>query len=249
MNAIAFGWWKVSDSQTYLSLIIPVHNEAEAVTSVLEEATCVLDGVSQPYEVIVINDGSTDDTAGVLAHARERMRDLRVLTINPNSGQSAAFGAGFRECRGRIAVLMDGDGQNDPHDIPALLDALHESDVCCGYRLSRRDSWSKRLGSRMANSVRSRVLHDGIKDTGCSLKAIKAEYLRDLPMALRGMHRFLPALLLMQGAKLAQVPVNHRPRSAGRSKYTNLGRLAETVWDLWAVRWMQKRYRRFGIAN
>lgn len=249
MTATAFGWCKVSDSRTYLSLIIPVHNEAQAIISVLEEATRVLDGLSQPYEVIVINDGSTDETAEVLAHAQESMSALRVLTITPNSGQSAAFGVGFRECRGRIAVLMDGDGQNDPHDIPTLLDALHDSDVCCGYRLSRRDTWTKRLGSRMANSVRRWVLHDGIKDTGCSLKAIKAEFLHALPMALRGMHRFLPALLLMQGAKLAQAPVNHRPRSAGRSKYTNLGRLTETVWDLWAVRWMQRRYRCFRITN
>ena len=105
------------------------------------------------------------------------------------------------------------------------------------------------MGSRLANAARRCLLHDGIKDTGCSLKAIKAEYLHDLPMALRGMHRFLPALLMMRGAKVAQVPVNHRPRSAGRSKYTNLGRLTETVWDLCAVRWMQQRYRRFCIAG
>ena len=233
----------------YVSLIIPVYNESETILAVVDEATRVLDGLSQPYEMLVINDGSTDETAEVLSQAQESRPALRVLTITPNSGQSAAFGVGFRECRGRIAVLMDGDGQNDPHDIPTLLDGLHDSDVCCGYRASRRDTWSKRLGSRMANTVRRWFLGDGIKDTGCSLKAIKAECLRDLPMALRGMHRFLPALLLMRGAKLAQVPVNHRPRSAGRSKYTNFGRLTETVWDLWAVRWMQKRYRRYRVTG
>ena len=232
-----------------MSLIIPVYNEQECILSVVKEATRVLDGLSQPYEVIVINDGSTDQTAALLIKAQGNLPTLRVLTITPNSGQSAALGVGLCECRGRIAVLMDGDGQNDPRDIPALLGELNDCDACCGYRASRRDTWRKRLGSRVANAVRRSILHDGIIDTGCSLKAIKSEFLRDLPMALRGMHRFLPALLGMRGAEISQVPVNHRPRSAGRSKYTNFGRLTETVWDLWAVRWMQKRYRRFCIKN
>ena len=144
---------------------------------------------------------------------------------------------------------MDGDGQNDPKDIPTLLDALNNHDAACGYRLSRHDTLSKRLGSRVANTIRQHILHDGIKDTGCSLKAIKTDFLRDLPMTLRGTHRFLPALLLMKGAKITQMPVNHRSRTSGQSKYTNWGRLKETLWDLWAVRWMQKRYRQFHIAN
>lgn len=239
----------MSDFQAYVSLIIPVYNEAESIGSVVEDAARVLNGLSQPYEILVINDGSTDRTGDVLAHMQESILALRILTVTPNSGQSAAFGAGFRQCRGRVTVLMDGDGQNDPCDIPVLLETLEDCDACCGYRATRRDTWSKRLGSRLANAVRQRILHDAIKDTGCSLKAIKTEFVRDLPMALRGMHRFLPALLLMRGAKLAQVPVNHRARSAGRSKYTNFGRLTETVWDLWAVRWMQKRYRRYRVTN
>jgi dolichol-phosphate mannosyltransferase len=232
-----------------VSLIIPVHNEAEAIAAVLAEAFDVLARLAGRHEVLVVDDGSTDDTAAVLARSRSRFPALRVLTLSPNSGQSAAFGAGFRACRGDVVVLMDGDGQNDPHDIPRLLAALRDCDACCGFRATRRDVWSKRLGSRLANALRRSVLHDGVSDTGCSLKVIRAGFVRDLPMTLRGMHRFLPALLLMRGAKIVQLPVNHRPRAAGRSKYTNLGRLAETVWDLWAVRWMQKRHRRFDVRE
>lgn len=235
----------MSNPQPAVSLIIPVYNEAESIDTVITEANRVLNTISQPYEILVINDGSTDETASVLAQTQKRFPVLRILTLTVNAGQSAAFGAGFRACHGYVAILMDGDGQNDPHDIPAMLAALKTCDACCGIRAKRQDSWSKRVGSRMANAVRRSILHDGIKDTGCSLKAIKIEFLRTLPMELKGMHRFLPALLLMQDAKLAQLPVNHRPRAAGQSKYTNLKRLSETASDLWAVRWMQKRYRRY----
>ena len=231
-----------------LSVILPVYNEALCIGAVLDEVLAVLRAeVKQPFEVIVVDDGSTDATPSVLAAAAADESCLRILTLVPNSGQSAAFGVGFRECRGEVAVLMDGDGQNDPHDIPQLLSALKTSDICCGYRARRRDTWSKRLGSRLANRVRQFVLRDGIRDTGCSLKAAKVAFVRDLPMQFRGMHRFLPALWLMRGARIVQLPVNHRPRAAGRSKYTNFGRLQETIADLRAVRWMQKRHRRFQV--
>lgn len=247
-NEISMPERNQSDEPT-VSLVIPVFNEADCIAAVLEEAIGVLERTAPAFEALVIDDGSTDKTGEALARLKMRFPALRVFTLSPNSGQSAAFGVGFHNCRGRIAVLMDGDGQNDPRDIPMLLDALKGCDACCGYRVSRRDTFSKRLGSRVANAARQLVLRDGIKDTGCSLKAIKTEFLGDLPMTLRGMHRFLPALLLMRGAKIIQIPVNHRPRAGGRSKYTNFGRLLETVWDLWAVRWMQKRYRRFSAMK
>lgn len=237
------------DTSPRVSLIIPVYNEEQSIAAVLDEAIHVLDKLPHRYEVLIVDDGSTDATAIVLRQACQRYPTLRLFTVVPNSGQSAAFGVGFRECRGRVAVLMDGDGQNDPHDIPILLEALKDCDACCGYRVLRRDTSSKRLGSRVANPVRQVILRDGIRDTGCSLKAVKVEFLRDLPMQFRGMHRFLPALWLMRGARIEQMPVNHRSRAGGHSKYTNLGRLKETIWDLWAVRWMQRRYRHFHAAE
>ncbi len=232
-----------------ISLIIPVYNEEQSIRAVLDEAVQVLDALHEPYEILLVNDGSTDGTASALKAACQQYPTVRVFTVVPNSGQSAAFGVGFRECRGQIAVLMDGDGQNDPQDIPPLIAALKDCDACCGYRASRQDSISKRLGSRIANRIRQLILHDGIRDTGCSLKAVKTEFLRNLPMEFRGMHRFLPAFWIMRGARIKQMPVRHRPRAGGHSKYTNLGRLKETIWDLWAVRWMQRRYRHFHIEK
>ena len=237
------------NTDTELSLIIPVYNEAESIHTVLEEAIRILDGLPHIYEVLVIDDGSTDGTADILAGEQLEYPTLRVLTLTPNSGQSAAFGVGFKHCRAPLVILMDGDGQNDPHDIPNLLTELNAYDVCCGYRAVRRDTLSKRVGSRLANAVRRVFLDDGVKDTGCSLKGFRRSFVQDLPMELRGMHRFLPALVQMRGARLTQIPVNHRVRACGVSKYTNWCRLKETVADLLAVRWMQKRYRNYAASE
>jgi glycosyltransferase involved in cell wall biosynthesis len=232
-------------------VILPAYNEAECIRGTIEELFGVLeqlDGLD--YEVLAVDDGSTDSTPTILAEVRRARPRLRVLTLTPNSGQSAAFGAGFRHARGRAVVLMDADGQNDPADIPRLLATLHDHEGCCGIRAKRRDSWAKRFGGRLANNVRSRFLRDGIIDTGCSLKAIRGELVRDLPMHFKGMHRFIPALLqLLHRARFAQIPVNHRPRAAGKSKYTNFGRLRVTIADLRAVRWMQKRHRSFEVRE
>jgi glycosyltransferase involved in cell wall biosynthesis len=229
-----------------LSLIVPVYNERDCVREVLLEAAGVLGGLGRTFEILAVNDGSTDDTRDVLLNLRREIPELRVFTLTPNCGQSAALGAGFERARGGIFLLMDADGQNDPASIPALLEGLRDHDLCCGFRASRRDAWSKRFGSRVANAVRRAALGDTIVDTGCTLKAIRREAILGFTM-WRGMHRFLPVLAAMRGARIAQVPVNHRPRQAGASKYTNWGRLRETLWDLWAVRWMQRRYRRFQV--
>jgi dolichol-phosphate mannosyltransferase len=232
-----------------ISVILPVFNEQECIAGTLDELAEVMDGLGKAYEILAVDDGSTDSTPDLLDRLRGRLPHLRVLTLMPNSGQSAAFGAGFRHARGRIAVLMDADGQNDPRDIGRLVAELAACDACCGIRAQRRDTFAKRIGSRLANRIRSHYLNDGIIDTGCSLKAIRTDLLRDLPMTLRGMHRFIPALLLMHGASIRQIPVNHRPRAAGKSKYTNLGRLLVTVRDLRAVRWMQQRHRQFRVTE
>jgi dolichol-phosphate mannosyltransferase len=230
-----------------ISVVLPVFNEEACIEGVLRELHGVLSGLGGSFEILAVNDGSSDRTRDVLLGLVPALPGLRVLTLVPNSGQSAAMGAGFRRARGEVVVAMDADGQNDPADIPVLVAALVSCDVCCGYRLNRQDTWSKRLGSRLANAVRRAFLHDGIRDTGCSLKAFKAWVVRDLPMELKGLHRFLPALALMRGARIEQAPVRHRPRSAGMSKYTNMGRLARTVSDLAAVCWMRSRHKRFEV--
>jgi len=226
-----------------ISVLLPAYNEEACIESVVREAAGVLRGMGPPFEILVVDDGSADGTPARLKDLRGEMPELCVLRLLKNSGQSAALGAAFQSARGQIFITLDADGQNDPADIPALVARLDSCDLCCGYRARRQDTWSKRIGSRLANAVRNRVLRETIRDTGCTLKAFRAEWARALPMQFRGMHRFLPALMAMAGARIEEIPVNHRPRAAGASKYTNWGRLKETLWDLWAVRWMQKRYR------
>ena len=226
-----------------LSILLPAYNEEACIASIVRETACVLHGLGRPFEILGVDDGSTDATPARLKELAQEIPELRVLRLAANSGQSAALGAAFRAARGGIFVTLDADGQNDPADIPALVARLEECDLCCGYRADRQDTWSKRYGSRLANAVRNRMLHERIRDTGCTLKAFRAEWARTLPMQFRGMHRFIPALMAMAGARIAEIPVHHRPRTAGASKYTNWNRLRETLWDLWAVRWMQKRHR------
>jgi dolichol-phosphate mannosyltransferase len=226
-----------------------VYNEQECIEGVLDELRATLDAsLAGKYEVVLVNDGSSDGTADVLVHVRERWPELKVCALRSNSGQSAAFFAGFRRARAERIVTMDADGQNDPADIPKLLAELASCDCCCGYRADRQDTWSKRYGSKLANGIRNLVLKEDIIDTGCSLKAFRTELTRPLA-AWNGMHRFYPSLFGMQGARISQVPVNHRPRAAGTSKYTNWGRLKKTWWDLWSVRWMKKRYVAVEVAE
>jgi dolichol-phosphate mannosyltransferase len=226
-----------------VSVLVPAYNEEGCIEAVVREAVDVLRGMDRPFEVVVVDDGSTDATGARLRALAAAIPELRLLRLAVNSGQSAALGAAFRAARGDIFVTLDADGQNDPADIPALVAGLDTCDLCCGYRVRRQDVWSKRMGSRLANAVRNRVLRETVRDTGCTLKAFRADLARHLPMQFRGMHRFLPALMAMEGGRIGELPVGHRPRAAGTSKYTNWGRLRETLWDLWAVRWMQKRCR------
>lgn len=224
------------------SVVLPVYNEEDCIEGVLRELRETLDAtLAGTYEVVAVNDGSSDRTAEVLARIAAGWPELKVFALARNSGQSAAFFAGFRKARGAHIVTMDADGQNDPADIPKVLDELGSCDCCCGYRADRQDTWSKRYGSKLANRIRNRVLKEDIIDTGCSLKAFRTALTEPLSV-WDGMHRFYPSLFRMQGATVRQVPVNHRARAAGTSKYTNWGRLKKTWWDLRSVRWMKARY-------
>ncbi|MBT3293972.1 MAG: glycosyltransferase family 2 protein [Verrucomicrobia bacterium] len=231
-----------------LSILIAVYNEQECLADVITELFTVLAGMDMASEVVAINDGSTDGSLDILNGLKGQYPTLRVLSLNPHSGQSAAFGVGFRRAKGDVLITIDADGQNDPADIPTLMGHMQACDACCGYRADRQDTFSRRLGGKLANGVRNALLGEDIIDTGCSLKAFKADFVRDVTM-WDGMHRFLLSFVKMKGGVIKQIPVNHRRRQAGTSKYTNLGRLKTIVSDLRAVRWMQSRHRPFDVEE
>lgn len=225
-----------------LSVILPVYNESESISPVIWEIVGVLEGMPDTsWELLAVDDGSTDGTDSTLADLQSAMPQLRVLRLERNCGQSAALWMGFQQARAPWIATLDADGQNDPADLPALWAKRDEADAVFGYRASRQDRWSKRVGSRMANAIRNRILRENIRDTGCSMKLFQRQLTTRLA-PWNGMHRFFGTLFLMQGARIAQLPVNHRPRAAGQSKYTNLGRLPKTIRDLMAMRWLRDRY-------
>jgi glycosyltransferase involved in cell wall biosynthesis len=223
-----------------ISVVIPVYNEEENLPVLAAEIRAAMETVARPYEVILVDDGSTDTSPGVMARlAREDSR-IRILRQR-NSGQSAALDAGFRHARGGIVVTLDADLQNDPADIPRLLEKMDGFDIVNGVRARRRDTWVRRASSKIANGIRNRVTHESVTDVGCTLRAMRIEYLRRIPV-FNGMHRFLPTLLRMEGARVTEVPVNHRPRLHGQPKYNIRNRIFRALADLFGVRWMQARW-------
>lgn len=218
-----------------ISVVVPLFNEEENVPILQKELQAALNGLD--YEIIFVDDGSTDGTLSRIA----RDPRVRVLPFSKNAGQSAAMYAGLHAARGTTAVLIDGDLQNDPADIPKLLREIEKgADLVCGYRAERKDTAVKRLTSRIANAVRSRFTKDGVRDTGCSLKAMRRECVQAL-VPFKGMHRFIPALVKGAGYKLVEVPVNHRPRKFGLSKYGLGNRAVRATIDMFGVRWLLSR--------
>ncbi len=228
--------------------MVPAYNERENLAPLLAEIAAALGGRS--YEVIVVDDGSTDGTLETLKTLRQRYPQLRIIAFDRNAGQTAAFAAGFRAARAPLVVTLDADLQNDPADIPKLVEALQRTGVTAvaGYRANRRDTSWKRLQSRIANGVRNRLNGEVIRDTGCSLKAFRTDAVRDLPL-FSGMHRFLPTLIKMQGGSVSEVPVGHRPRQHGVTKYGMWNRVWRSLVDAFAVRWMQRRALRYRVRE
>jgi dolichol-phosphate mannosyltransferase len=224
-----------------ISIVIPAYNEEESLPILAAEIHGALRPLGRPYEVIYVDDGSTDGTPGVLLELARQDPATRVIRQRRNSGQTAALDAGFRFARGAVVVTLDADLQNDPADIPRLLAAMDGYDVVSGVRTHRRDTWVRKASSRIANRVRNRLTRDNVTDVGCTLRACRAEHLREIPV-FTGMHRFLPTLLAMAGARKTEIPVNHRPRLHGQPKYNISNRLWRALADLFAVRWMQKRW-------
>jgi dolichol-phosphate mannosyltransferase len=218
-----------------ISVIVPLFNEEENMSILQSELRAALAG--RDYEIVFVDDGSNDGT-------RERIEtasNVRVIRFAKNTGQSAAMYAGLQAARGAIAVLLDGDLQNDPADIPRLLDEISRgADLVCGYRAERKDTLVKRLTSRIANFVRSRFTKDYVRDTGCTLKAMRRECIATL-VPFKGMHRFIPALVQGAGYRLVEVPVHHRPRRFGQSKYGLGNRAVRATIDMFGVRWLLSR--------
>lgn len=221
------------------SVVIPVFNEEDNILPLAEECA-QLQQMNVPFEVLLVDDGSRDQTWQRIADAHRRLPFLRGLRSDRNRGQTAAMLMGLAAARGEILVTLDGDRQNNPADIPRLVERVGPVDVVCGYRAKRRDTWSRRIGSRIGNAIRNRVTQDGLRDTGCSLKAFKRECRDDLP-PLNGAHRFMAAYFKLHGRSIEELAVDHRPRPAGKSKYTNWSRLPRTTFDLIGFIWYRKR--------
>jgi len=226
-----------------VSVIVPLFNEEENMSVLQSELNATLDGID--HEIIFVDDGSVDRTVERIVTAP----NIRVIRFGKNTGQSAAIYAGLEAARGATAVLIDGDLQNDPADIPRLLAEIDRgADLVCGYRAQRKDTLVKRLTSRIANFVRSRFTKDGVRDTGCTLKAMRFECVSAL-VPFKGMHRFIPALVKAAGYQLVEIPVNHRPRRFGQSKYGLGDRALRATIDMFGVRWLLSRRLNYKIRS
>src|ERR1051325_2679850 len=226
-----------------VSVVVPLYNEEENVPILQSELNAALRDID--HEVIFVDDGSADRTVERI----EIASGVRIIRFQKNAGQSAAMYAGLQAARGGILVLIDGDLQNDPADIPKLIAGISRgADLVCGYRAQRRDTRVKQLTSRIANAVRSRYTKDGVRDTGCTLKAMRRECVRAL-VPFKGMHRFIPALIKNAGFRLVEIPVNHRPRRFGQTKYGLGNRAVRATIDMFGVRWLLSRRLNYKIRD
>lgn len=231
-----------------LSVVIPIYNERENLVPLEEKLNETLAGLDLDYEVVLVDDGSRDGSAELIDKLQKHNSRLRLIRFAENSGQSAAFMAGFRAANGRIIVTMDADLQNDPADIPLLLEKAEEFDVVCGWRHERNDPWIKKISSKVANAVRNQLSQETITDTGCSLKAFRKECVAPLVL-FNGMHRFFPTLMKMEGFTVTEVKVRHHCRLHGQSKYNIRNRLWSSWNDLLGVRWLKKRRLNYDVIE
>ena len=226
-----------------VSVVVPLYNEEQSVAMLQRELADALTGLD--FEIIFVDDGSQDETGARIAPSPR----TRVLHFEKNAGQSAAIFAGLQAVRSEVVVLIDGDLQNDPADIPRLLAEISRgADLVCGYRAQRKDTLLKRITSRVANFVRSRFTRDGVRDTGCTLKAMRRDCIEAL-VPFKGMHRFIPALVKGAGYRLVEIPVNHRPRRFGQSKYGLGNRALRATVDMFGVRWLLSRRLNYQVRD
>lgn len=234
-----------------ISVVVPVFNERDNVKPLVDEIVAALRG-RHDFEIVYVDDDSKDDSLAVLQGLKAQVPELRVLHHVAQSGQSTAVRTGVKAARGTWIATLDGDGQNDPADIPKLIAARDAGEaqvkLYAGWRVNRKDTGSKRWASKFANAIRSRLLRDSTPDTGCGIKLFERDAFLDLPY-FDHMHRYLPALMQRAGWRTVSVPVNHRPRGAGVSKYNNLNRALVGIADLRGVAWLIRRSRRTGVEE
>ena len=235
---------------TDLSVVIPVYNEETSLTPLWSELRGILEQLELAFEVVFVDDGSRDRSAEIIRSFRETDQRVRLVRLKANGGETAATDAGFKAARGRRVIVMDADLQNDPRDIPMLLSHLDHWDAVTGWRVNRAagDNVVRRVSSRIANRIRNWVSDETIQDSGCTFRAFRRECLRGLVL-YRGFHRFIPTLLKMRGYRVIEVPVGHRPRQFGRSKYGVLNRAVVAFVDLLVIRWMGARLLRYEIVE
>lgn len=228
--------------QPVISVVIPLKNEEESVPDLAAEVAQVLDAAGLDWECWWVNDASTDATLAVLRRLRAANPRHRWIDMAASFGQSAALATGFRHARGEFISTLDGDGQNDPHDIPRLLEKLRaeNADFVIGVRTKRHDNWVRRLSSRIANGVRNWLTHEKVSDTGCAMRVFRRSVTDGIPV-WKGMHRFYPTMVRLKGGRIAEMPVNHRPRLKGQAKYGIGNRVWVGIYDIFAVRWMASR--------
>jgi glycosyltransferase involved in cell wall biosynthesis len=238
------------DQKIDVSVVVPIFNELDNLDPLLQRVRETLDGVGISWELVAVDDGSTDGSGERLEELAAGEGRLQVLHFVENRGQSAGLDAGFKHSRGRLVALLDGDLQTYPEDLPKLLETLEseEVDAVVGIREERHDSGWKRFSSRFANGVRNRLTREDIEDTGCPIKVFKAEAIHSVKM-FTGMHRFLPTLLRMEGFTVRQVPVRHTQRTVGKSKYGTWDRAFSGLRDALVVRWMQDRRMRWRLRD
>ncbi len=231
-----------------ISVVVPVYNEEENLPVLVPKLTEVLVGLRCPCEMIFVDDGSSDGSLRILRNMVSQYPSLRVLRLRENRGLSTALVAGTREARGEKIVTLDADLQNDPADIPKLLEYLDRYDMATGWRQKREDSWLKKISSKVGNTARNWLSGESIQDSACTLRAFKKECIKAIPV-FNGMHRFLSTLVKMEGYRIIEVPVSHYPRKYGKSKYNIRNRMVRSFIDLLAVRWMKRRTIHYDIEE